>query len=96
MRLKEGFTPDELKSAIDGFHTDPWHSGENPEHKVWLDLDLLLRDAGKVEAGVAFSREPKTSPDAPRVTVGGRPVLVKNGAAVFDSHGNPTYLDGKE
>lgn len=82
-RLGEGFSVDDLKHAIDGFHADPWHTGENEAHKAWLDLDLLLRDASKVEAGLSFFRDPPGNAKEPKITIGGKPARWVNGKAVL-------------
>lgn len=48
-RIKDGYTVDELKAAIDGNHKCPWHSGlTHPEGKKFHDLLLIMRDATHV------------------------------------------------
>lgn len=81
LRLKEGFSADELKKAIDGYHADPWHCGENPDRKVWLDFDLLLRDASKVERGCGLAENDGTlgKPGEAVVRMGGKRVRMVNG-----------------
>lgn len=48
-RLKE-YEPDALCGAIDACMKSKWHQGDNPEHRVYLDLaDHILRNTEKVE-----------------------------------------------
>lgn len=51
-RLAEGFTVEDLKQAIDGYHVDPWHLGVNDRNKPFLDLELIVRDAKHVQKGL--------------------------------------------
>lgn len=53
-RLSEGFTVEDLKRAIDGYHADPWHLGLNERNKPFLDLELIVRDAKHVQKGLEF------------------------------------------
>lgn len=53
-RLQD-YTADELKQAIDGYHRDPWHRGENDRGKPFLALTLILRDASHVQQGLEFT-----------------------------------------
>ncbi len=48
-QLKAGRTLEDLKLAIDGCKASHWHQGENKEHKVHDDLELICRDAKHVE-----------------------------------------------
>ena len=54
-RLKEGYSADDLKAAIDGCHRSPFHCGENPGGKKYQTLDLIMRDSSKV---AKFLEEP--------------------------------------
>jgi uncharacterized protein YdaU (DUF1376 family) len=47
-RLKDGFTVDDLKLAIDGCHVSPWHCGQNNENRKYQNLELIMRDSSKV------------------------------------------------
>lgn len=55
-RLREGFTTDELKLAIDGYHTDPWHLGVNDRNMSYLGLDLIMRDSAHVQKGIEMQQ----------------------------------------
>lgn len=43
---------DDLRRAIDGYAVSPWHQGENDRGRRYDGLELILRDAAHVEAGV--------------------------------------------
>lgn len=47
--LKQGFTIDELESAIRGCKRSPYHMGDNKTGQVYDDLTLILRDASHIE-----------------------------------------------
>jgi hypothetical protein len=47
--LKQGFTIDELESAIRGCKQSPYHMGDNKTGQVYDDLTLILRDASHIE-----------------------------------------------
>lgn len=51
-RLAEGHSIEDLKAAIDGYARSPWHRGENDRKRPFLGLDLMLRDAAHIEAGL--------------------------------------------
>lgn len=48
-RLKEGFSVVDLKRAIDGNHKSPFHCGENKDGTKYHSIDLIFRDATKVQ-----------------------------------------------
>ena len=52
-RLKEGHSVDKLKLAIDGCKASAWHQGQNDRHQVFDDIELICRDAKRVEAFVS-------------------------------------------
>ena len=43
-RIKEGYTLEELKMAIDGLHMTAWNRGENPSGKKYLGLYYALHE----------------------------------------------------
>lgn len=49
-RLKEGYSVQDLKDAIDGCKSSEWHMGENDRGTVYNDLELIVRNGAKVEA----------------------------------------------
>lgn len=49
-RLRDGFSVEELKSAIDGCRSSEWHMGQNENKRKYNDISLICRDASRVEA----------------------------------------------
>jgi len=50
----EIYTYDELVHAIKGYTFSPFHMGDNEKKKRWDDIELLLRDAQHIDAGLAL------------------------------------------
>ena len=48
-RLKDGYSPDELKQAIVGCSLSPHHMGQNQQGKKYTSLELILRNSAKAE-----------------------------------------------
>ena len=48
-RLKEQFTADVLKAAIDGMHRTPHNLGQNDRGQKYLGLELCMRTASQVQ-----------------------------------------------
>lgn len=48
-RLKEGYTVDQLMTAINGCAKSPFHMGQNDQRTVFDDLELICRSGEKVE-----------------------------------------------
>ena len=48
-RLKEGYTVDQIKQAIEGCAKSPHHMGQNDSGTVYDDLTLICRSGDKVE-----------------------------------------------
>jgi hypothetical protein len=55
-RLDEGYSPDQLCSAIRGTLRDPWLMGRDPKTngRSWRGLDTILRDGEQVERLIAL------------------------------------------
>lgn len=47
-RLNDGYSVQELCRAIDGCHKSPFHQGENERNQKYDSLELIMRDASKV------------------------------------------------
>lgn len=47
-RLKEGFTVEDLRQAIDGCHVCPHNCGENSRNQKYQNLKLIMKDGGQV------------------------------------------------
>ena len=48
-RLKEGYTEDDLKKAIDGCAASSYHMGQNEQGMVYDSIGLIFRNAEKVD-----------------------------------------------
>ena len=48
-RIKEGYSVDKIKRAIDGCKASAWHQGKNNRQTVYDDIELICRDAKHVE-----------------------------------------------
>jgi hypothetical protein len=48
-RLKDGLTIEQLKTAVDGCRASPFHMGKNDDSRVHDGIDLIFRNAEKVE-----------------------------------------------
>ena len=60
-RLKDGYTVDQLKQAIDGCRASPFHQGGGPDGKVFDDLTLICRNGEKVEQFVGLLAKAPTA-----------------------------------
>jgi hypothetical protein len=54
-RLREGFTREQLVTAIRNRRNDPFLMGQNDTGRVWDEIDTLLRDAAQVERLLALT-----------------------------------------
>lgn len=57
-RLKEGYTVDQIKAAIDGCARSPYHMGVNDQGRKYDDLDLICRSGEKLEGFVTINEQP--------------------------------------
>lgn len=57
-RLRDGYTQEQLCIAISGCALSPFHMGENDNGVRYDGLDLILRDAAKVDQFVAMFENP--------------------------------------
>ncbi|WVH05535.1 hypothetical protein KKJFFJLC_00042 [Vibrio phage vB_VpaS_PGB] len=49
-RLKDGYTVDQIKQAIDGCRNDPFSMGKNDRQKPFNDIELICRTGEKLES----------------------------------------------
>ena len=49
-RLKEGYTVEQIKAAIDGCRADPFSMGQNDRQKPFNDIELICRTGEKLES----------------------------------------------
>lgn len=59
-RLKEGYSVDELKRAIDGCKASPWHQGQNGNKRKYDDIELICRNASKVDQFIGLAKTRNT------------------------------------
>lgn len=55
-RLADGFTVAQLKDVVDRTKKDPWRQGDNPRRKRYDGIDLIFRNAAKVEEYLSIAR----------------------------------------
>jgi hypothetical protein len=76
-RLKDGYSLEELESAIDGCKNSPYHMGQNDHGKVYDGIDLIFRNGSKVEQFIGYNKTiPKARPFDPGATVQ-KPTIVQ-------------------
>lgn len=49
-RLKEGYTFEQIKEAINGCRNDPFSMGQNDRQKAFNDIELICRNGEKLES----------------------------------------------
>jgi uncharacterized phage protein (TIGR02220 family) len=54
-RLKNGYSVDDLKAAVDGCLKSPWHQGQNGNKRKYDDIELICRNASKVDQFIALA-----------------------------------------
>jgi len=59
-RLKD-YSVEDLCESITGYLNSPHHMGENDKQTRYDDIELFLRDAKRVDAGIAFAQGPVQS-----------------------------------
>jgi hypothetical protein len=65
-RMREGFSVDDLRAAIDGCHMTPHNLGENDRGEKYLGLELIMRNGSQVTRFAETARNP------PRVVMSAR------------------------
>lgn len=60
-RLKEGYTVERIKAAIDGIQRSPHHMGQNDRQTVYDDIELICRSGTNVDkfADMALGEAPE-------------------------------------
>ncbi|WP_133140242.1 hypothetical protein [Legionella genomosp. 1] len=58
--LKLGYTPAELKQAIDGCAKTPYNMGKNDRNQTYNDISLIFRDADHIERFINNAKEYST------------------------------------
>lgn len=57
-RLRDGYSVEQLKAAVDGCKRSPHHMGENERATVYDDIELICRDAAHVDKFIRLSGTP--------------------------------------
>lgn len=56
----KNYSVEDLKSAIDGCYCSPWHMGSNDRGQKYNGLDLILRNAEKIDQFMSYTSNPPT------------------------------------
>ena len=62
-RLREGYTVEQCKAAIDYIATDPFYHGDNKQKKAYDDLSNALRNGEQIEKLGSNVRREETDPE---------------------------------
>lgn len=54
----KSYDEETLRQAISGYHNSAHHMGQNDNRMVYDDIELFLRDAKHIEAGLQYARAP--------------------------------------
>lgn len=57
-RLNEGFSVEDLMTAIEGCALTPWNNGDNPDGQMHNDLELICRSAAQVDRFMQNAKSP--------------------------------------
>jgi hypothetical protein len=58
VKALQNYSPDELCECISGYKASAWHQGQNERGQVYDALELMLRDAKHIDAGISYARKP--------------------------------------
>ncbi|MBX3267049.1 MAG: conserved phage C-terminal domain-containing protein [Acidobacteria bacterium] len=75
-RLKEGYTVEQIKAAIDGCKASEWHQGGNSSGAIYDGLTLICRNAEKLDFFIALNNRKRSRNREPWQSVG-RPETFK-------------------
>lgn len=104
-RLREGYTVDQVKSAIDGCKRSPFHQDQNDAGAVYDDLTLICRNGAKLEQFIGFNKRPAArrqpgshDPDRDQAPAEWKPrCKTCNGLGMVDSHpNNPNFVPDRK
>ena len=56
--LKNGYSVDDIKLAVDGCLASPYHQGENQQSAIYDSLELICRDSEHIDRFIKLSNEP--------------------------------------
>lgn len=52
------YDPQSLKDSISGYRLSQFHLGQNDKNRTYDDIELFLRDAAHIDAGIAMTAQP--------------------------------------
>jgi len=58
-RLRDGYSSEELKLAIDGCKLSPFHMGQNDQSVVYDGIEVIFKSGGNVDKFIALATRPK-------------------------------------
>lgn len=64
----KNYTVDDLKAAIDGCKASPFHMGDNERREKYNSIELILRNAEKIEGFMAKAARPPVAPKRSSIT----------------------------
>lgn len=60
------YSADQLCESITGYKRSPYHMGQNERKQVYDDIELFLRDAKRIDAGIKLASQPEKLPEDDR------------------------------
>jgi hypothetical protein len=66
-RLADGYAEEDLKLAIFGCVTSKWHQGDNDRQRVYDSIELIFRDADKVDQFIDMGEKEKRKREALKI-----------------------------
>lgn len=57
-RIKDGYSVEDIKQAIDGNSGSSWHQGQNDKNTKYNGLDLICRDSTKIDYFMGMAQKP--------------------------------------
>lgn len=64
-RALTAYSEADLCAAISGYRNSPHHQGKNDTGTVYDSIELILRDAAHIDAGLRFHGQPPLGPATP-------------------------------
>lgn len=58
-RLKDGYTEEDIRDAIEGCALSDWHMGQNERRQKYNDLTLICRDASHLDRFIEIKEQAK-------------------------------------
>nr|WP_319396116.1 hypothetical protein [uncultured Desulfobacter sp.] len=65
-RLKDGYSLDDIKTAISGCKASPYHQGENTTGAIYDDIELICRDGKHIDQFIKLAQTPNAKLISPK------------------------------